>query len=344
MSRVVKASVVLAVVWAITASVLASSPAAAAAAAAPEPIELRIYAWWGQTQHAAIKKTADEWAKDHPGVTVEVLQIPGSTHGLDGLIANTAAGVPMDLVTLQTPFIQYAAQGLLLPLDQLSRNGKWAITRNYPDSILDSFRYNGNVYGFPAAEACVGMLLFYNVGLFEEIGWAANQPPATLEEMVEAHRKLSRRDPATGLLTQIGWNPYDAMPGSYFETIYGAMFNLNWFNAQHQTVNLRAFEPLIHWGEQTYEISGLQPPRLFGGPAGDANLVRRARVACDQPSVPAPGEHRVGAGSTAGDQHVLRGGQGGFDAVADQPHAGAGRDPRHGLLHLDRPDPDARSL
>lgn len=255
MSRLIKWSTVVAVVVMLSASSVAS-----------EPIELRVYAWWGSTQHRAMQKAADLWAQDHPGVKVEVLRIPGSSHGLDGLIANTVSGVPMDLVTLQTPFIQYARQGLLMPLDKLSKDGQWAISGNYPPSVLDSFKSDGKVYGFPATEAGVGMLLFYNKGLFAEAGWPEDQPPKTLTEMVAAHRKLSRRDPNSGRFTQIGWNPYDAMPGSYFETIYGTMFNLDWYDVEKQAINVKAFEPLISWGQETYNITTYSDISSAGAP------------------------------------------------------------------------------
>ncbi len=237
------------------------------AAAAEKTTDLYMYTWWGATQMKSIQKAADTWAAKHPGVVVHIAHLPSTKSGLEGLIVHYMAGVQMDLVSLQPPYLQYA--GMLQPLDPFISKGTWAIPQNYPPVVMESFKYQGKIYGFPGLEAQVGSLLFWNKDMFANSGMPEEVPPRTLDELLRFNKKLSRLD-SGGALLQYGIDPLDSMLRGYFELVVGAWFNVNWYNPATNELNLMAFEPAVRYIQQLYEnpsydqIKGLKIPTWTG--------------------------------------------------------------------------------
>lgn len=244
--------------------------------AAESKTELTVYLWWGGTQRNVVQKAIDQWTAQHPGVSVLLLGYPGkSSNSMEGLVAAVAAGVPMDLVLLQAPFIQYAKPGFLQPLDPYLKAGKQALPQNYPPAIIESFKWQGKLYGLPSVEAGIGMMLFYNKELFAEAGWPENAPPKTLSELLAAQKKLTRWSPDQNQILQLGLNPMDAMGSTYCDTIWSTMFNTKWYDPVKETLNLTAFEEAADWIKQLYDVAPQAKMAAMKLPTWSAGLATR---------------------------------------------------------------------
>lgn len=80
--------------------------------------------------------------------------------------------------------------GFLMPLDDMIANASEEWLKGYEGSSIleNNFRYNGNVYGVP--QFMGSAILMYNARHFLDAGLDPENPPKTLEELVEACKKL----------------------------------------------------------------------------------------------------------------------------------------------------------
>ena len=134
----------------------------------------------------------------------------------------TAGGNPPDLVGLYSFNVcSYADQNALLPLDEiLEREGIGA--ERYIPSHWRLCRHRGQTWCLPTAPATVA--LYWNKRLFRQAGLDPDRPPRTLAELDAYARRLTRTDPATGELVQVGFLPNE--PGWW---AYGWVF---WFGGR----------------------------------------------------------------------------------------------------------------
>jgi ABC-type glycerol-3-phosphate transport system substrate-binding protein len=104
------------------------------------------------------------------------------------LFANIASGNPPDATIVWNSPVTYAVREALLPLDDLMAVSKNSQVENWPPGVLASCRYQGQIYGLPAAAAPYAM--YYNTDLFEAAGISTSREdfPKTWDEM----RRLSK--------------------------------------------------------------------------------------------------------------------------------------------------------
>jgi multiple sugar transport system substrate-binding protein len=58
------------------------------------------------------------------------------------------------------------------------------------DNIAPFFQWDGEFYGWPV-ESDLGVMLYYNTDMFEEVGLDPANPPQTMDELLEAAQKIS---------------------------------------------------------------------------------------------------------------------------------------------------------
>ncbi len=122
-----------------------------------------------------------------------------------------AGGVPPDLAGMWDPqLVQFAAQGALMPLDQLAaEHGITAAT--YKKVYWDACHWDGHLYALVSTPATIALV--YNKAAFRDsadqlraAGLDPERPPRTMDELDRYAKAVERKDPA-GRLTRSGILP-----------------------------------------------------------------------------------------------------------------------------------------
>lgn len=171
---------------------------AATAVSSGETVELTVWHTWGAgTGLDAMEEIVNNYneANDkniHVTLGYVASQSSGNTQTMDKLMAAIAAGSPPDVALLDNFQVAgWAAQEALLPLDDLMEGVGLTLDGVY-DWALEGSSYKGSIYSIPYNGD--SRVLFYNKDLFEAAGLDPENPPATIDELVETAQKLTIRD------------------------------------------------------------------------------------------------------------------------------------------------------
>ncbi len=187
-------------------------------------IHITYWEKWSGAEAAAMEQVVDQFNRSQEKIVVEFLSVSGIDRKT--LVA-TAGGDPPDVAGLWVfNLYSFADRDALTPLDDFIRSeGKspeqW--TAQYYNVYADMCIYRGKVWALPSTPAMIA--LHWNKTLFREAGLDPDRPPRTLEELDEFAEKLTKRDPKTGEITQLGFLPQE--PGWWAWS-----FPL-WFGGQH---------------------------------------------------------------------------------------------------------------
>ena len=103
----------------------------------------------------------------------------------------------------------YLKAGLLQPLPASDFSAVEIEREFFP--IVQQMKVDGKYYALPTAVR--SLALFWNKTLFKEAGLDPDRPPATLDELVDYAKKLTKRSP-NGDLLQEGLTHRHGRPGS----------------------------------------------------------------------------------------------------------------------------------
>lgn len=123
---------------------------------------------WDDKQAAAYELCAEDFEKDHPGVTVKITQYDSSdyfTKLLSAFVADTAPDAFMNSVQY---FQQYASLDQLMPLDGLIRKSHYDLDR-FSVGVADWKYTDGKQYGLPMDWASAA--LYYNRDKLKKAGY-----------------------------------------------------------------------------------------------------------------------------------------------------------------------------
>lgn len=205
------------------------------------------YNWYGE---AVVDQVylglAEGFQKQNP--TVELELIRGSASA-DKLITAIAGGSPPDLVHFERSIvIEWANKGLLQPIDNLTNQ---PVRRMWFPGALSEVVHEGRLYGIPWDMDIRG--LYWNKDLVGQGGFDESRAPATMAELDDMARKLTKRD-AEGKYTQLGFIPWEAdnwYAVGWLYTFGGALYNPTTKRPTVNTPNhVRGFEWLQSYGER----------------------------------------------------------------------------------------------
>ncbi len=115
------------------------------------------------------------------------------------VIASKMAGKSPDVMQLFYGWLdKFVAGGILQPLPQDTFPHDKIESEFFP--IVSAMKRGDEYYGLPTAVR--SLALFYNKKLFTDAGLDPNNPPKTLDEMVEAAKKTTKRDASGNLLAE----------------------------------------------------------------------------------------------------------------------------------------------
>jgi ABC-type glycerol-3-phosphate transport system substrate-binding protein len=176
----------------------------------PSDGKVHVSYWeaWTGAEAEAMQKVVDQFNQMQDKIVVEYLAIADVANKT--LIA-TAGGDPPDVAGLGSESVcMFADQNALQPLDASIRAEgmtpeQWN-ERYYP-VYADMCVYRGVIWAVPTTPS-VGAL-YWNKAMFRAAGLDPERPPRTLEELDDMADKLTRRDPKTGRITQLGFLPQE---------------------------------------------------------------------------------------------------------------------------------------
>ncbi len=229
-------------------------------------VHIRYWEKWTGAEGAAMQEVVDRFNESQQHIVVEYL----ATSSVDRktLIA-TAGGDPPDVagLYLQNVF-SFADCAALTPLDDFIRKegetpAQWL--QRYYKVFAAMCTYRGTVWALPSTPATTA--LHWNKRLFREAGLDPERPPRTLEELDAFAEKLTKRDPKTGAITQLGFLPQE--PG-WWSWAFPAWFGGRYWDGTNITIgtdphNLAAYQ----WVSSYTKKYGLDQIRAFSSGFGN---------------------------------------------------------------------------
>jgi len=205
--------------------------AAALPAGAAQAVHVTYWEKWVGFEAQADQAVIDRFNRSQDRIVVDYSSV---SHTDRKTLVATAGGDPPDIAGLNEQNIAtFADAEALLPLDDFIRrdgmtNTEW-LSRYYP-VYARICSHAGHVYAGISTPKV--MALYWNKTLFREAGLDPDRPPRTLAEFDDYSRRLTKRDPATGRLTQVGFLPQD--PG-WWPWIFCSWFGGKLFDEQRVT-------------------------------------------------------------------------------------------------------------
>ena len=171
-------------------------------------VHITYWEKWTGAEGEAMQTVVDAFNRSQDRIEVEYLAV---SRGDQKTLMATAGGDPPDVAGLQFHNIySFADNAALTPLDPYVEREKQSVdaymSRYYP-VFSRMCRYEGALWALPTAPAVAA--LYWNKSLFREAGLDPERPPRTLAELDTFAEKLTKRDPATGELRQLGFLPGD---------------------------------------------------------------------------------------------------------------------------------------
>ncbi|MEX0853272.1 MAG: extracellular solute-binding protein [Bauldia sp.] len=163
-------------------------------------VEIEYWQYTFEGRVKAIDALIEQFQKANPDITVKHVDFPYADYPTK-VAASITAGQGPDVVQLYYGWVDgWLAGNLIQPLpkdafphDQIEKNFF---------SIVKAMKRGDDYYGLPTAVR--SLALFYNKKMFADAGLDPNKPPATLDELVDAALKTTKRD-ASGNLEQEGF-------------------------------------------------------------------------------------------------------------------------------------------
>lgn len=147
---------------------MGSGPAAAGATGGPV-VELVLYTWTEVTELEANQALVREFEQQHPGIKVQIQNVPGSREAMQKLQTMVAAGTPPDVMALHGAYyLPFASKGALAELEPfVQKDPDFNLEDIYP-RLLDICRWEGKLYSLPRYTSVLALV--YNKSMFDSAG------------------------------------------------------------------------------------------------------------------------------------------------------------------------------
>ncbi|WP_443115767.1 ABC transporter substrate-binding protein [Herbaspirillum seropedicae] len=172
---------------------------------AANPVEISFY--YPVAVGGAVTKTIDsmvaDFEKAHPDIKVRAIYAGTYQESIVKALTAFKGGTPPTLaVLLSTDLFTLIDENAILPIDSLASSAddkKWIA--GFYKGFMENSQTEGKTWGIPFQRSTI--VMYYNKALFKEAGLHPDKAPANWNEMVEAAKKLTKRD-AAGNVTQWG--------------------------------------------------------------------------------------------------------------------------------------------
>ena len=184
---------------------LAVSAAFCAPVLAANPVEISFY--YPVAVGGAVTKTIDsmvaDFEKANPDIKVKAIYAGTYQESIVKALTAFKGGTPPTLaVLLSTDLFTLIDENAIVPIDSLASSAedkKWI--DGFYKGFMENSQTEGKTWGIPFQRSTI--VMYYNKNLFKEAGLNPDKAPANWNEMVEAAKKLTKRD-AAGNVSQWG--------------------------------------------------------------------------------------------------------------------------------------------
>jgi multiple sugar transport system substrate-binding protein len=157
-----------------------------------EPEELR-----------AFREVVRRFHEVEPAIRVQLVEASDRDDLLARLSTSFAGGSPPDVFLLNYRFYgQFAARGVLEPIEERLRESDALAQDDFYDEALDAFRFGGTLTCLP--QNVSSLVVYYNRDLFRAAGVAEPEPDWTWKDMVAKAVALTRDEDRDGNVDRYG--------------------------------------------------------------------------------------------------------------------------------------------
>lgn len=158
--------------------------------------KLTFWHYWDGANGQVLQGLIERYQKEHPGVTIEAVFVPGGellTKLQTAIIARQTPTMAIsDLVAM--PLL--TRSGALAPLDDHIRQSNLNLADYFPGPLVYGL-YQGKRYSLPVSASNLG--LFWNKNLFRAAGLDPNRPPRNWDELLRYARQIKEKTGKWGL-------------------------------------------------------------------------------------------------------------------------------------------------
>ncbi|MGI6082867.1 MAG: extracellular solute-binding protein [Limnochordia bacterium] len=174
------------------------------------PTVLRVFTDGSVEYLESTREFFERFEELNPDLTIEI-----ETGNLDKFLVMYAANQTPDLLRLYGQFVpEYAARGLIQPLEPFLARSNIRKDLFFPVLVEDSLSYKGELYSISWGLAVTS--LFLNVDRYEEVGLSMPDAPWRWEvEGIQAAKRLSRDVNGDNVLDQYFFQPIYGGTSSY---------------------------------------------------------------------------------------------------------------------------------
>ena len=148
--------------------------------------------------NAAYAPLVKKFESDNPGTTVKVTAFPYEQYRDKVLVAMKGGTGPDVLALDQVWMAEFAAGGLISPLDDQLASSKAIKQSDFFTGAWASNQYQGKTYGVPL-NADVWEQMYYNADMFRAAGLNPDAPPTTWDGWKQAADKLTKAPDQFGM-------------------------------------------------------------------------------------------------------------------------------------------------
>jgi multiple sugar transport system substrate-binding protein len=168
-------------------------------AKAQPTIEIEYWQYTFETRVRAMDELIKQFEAAHPGTKVKHVHFPYADYRTK-ISAAMAAGQAPDMVQLFYGWLdEFQSAKILQPLSAATFPPERIDAEFFP--MVRAMKRDGAYYALPTAVR--SLAVFYNVRLMREAGLDPASPPKTLDAMLDAAKRMTKRD-AAGNITPVG--------------------------------------------------------------------------------------------------------------------------------------------
>jgi ABC-type glycerol-3-phosphate transport system substrate-binding protein len=177
-------------------------------------------------------KMAQEFTAQTPALAIEITPYESK---YEKIVAAVAGGTPPDMHSLPTgQILPFARQKLIQTLD--ARLAKSGLKERFFPAQWQTATWEGKIHGVPAWDHHPTPFLFWNQAHFEEIGLAADKPPATLDEARRYADRLTKIG-GDGQIVRLGWDPF-IESASDLLGYWSYAYEASWYDEKSKKIDL----------------------------------------------------------------------------------------------------------
>ena len=261
---------------------LAVSAAFCAPVLAANPVEISFY--YPVAVGGAVTKTIDsmvaDFEKANPDIKVKAIYAGTYQESIVKALTAFKGGTPPTLaVLLSTDLFTLIDENAIVPIDSLASSAedkKWI--DGFYKGFMENSQTEGKTWGIPFQRSTI--VMYYNKNLFKEAGLNPDKAPANWNEMVEAAKKLTKRDAAGNVSqwgvkipsTGFGYWMFQAMTASNDTSLMNSAGTKTYFDKPG------AVQALQHWVDLTTKDKVMPAGSIEWGTTPKDFLERKAAM------------------------------------------------------------------